>query len=102
MIYLRLQFQSPQHSYNVKIINPHRKSDVIVRYLHNFTSRFESAVALCMELVEEFKDVVPDSLSLVSVTLKGRTILTSGWLQRKMYGKYPKGEITLSCGGQTE
>ena len=31
-----------RYSYKVKIINPHRKSDVIVRHLHKVNSKFES------------------------------------------------------------
>ena len=101
-----LQFQSPQHSYKVKIINPHRKSDMIVRYLHNYTSRFESAIALRMKLVEEFKDVVPDSFSFSVGYFEGQNH-SKIWLVTRedfstMYGKYPKGEITLWCDGRTE
>ena len=93
MIYLRLQFQSPQHSYKVKIINPHHKSDMIV-YLHNFTSRFESAVVLRMKLVQEFKDVVPDSLSFSVGYFEGQNH-SQIWLVTRedfstMYGKVPK------------
>ena len=49
--------------YKVKIISPHRKSDVTVRYLHNVYTTFESAIGLRMKLVEEFQELVPDSLS---------------------------------------
>ena len=106
VIYLWLQFQSPQHSYKVKIINPHRKSNMIVRYLHNFNSRLESAVALRMKIVEEFKDVVPDSLNLSVGYFEGQNH-SKIWLVTKedfstMYGRYPKGEITLWCDGRTE
>ena len=101
-----LQFKSPQHSYKVKIINPHRKSDMTVPYLYNYTSRFESAIALCMKLVEEFKDVVPDSLSFSVGYFEGQKH-SKIWLVTRedfstMYGKYPKGEITLWCDGRTE
>ena len=71
-IYLWLQFQSPQKLHKVKIINPHCKSDMIVRYLHNYTSRLESAVALHMKLPEEFKDVVSDSLSFSVGNIEGQ------------------------------
>ena len=47
----------------MKIINPSRKSDVIVRQLHDYYSRFESVVGIRAKLIERFKDQVPNSIS---------------------------------------
>ena len=79
---------------------------MIVQYLHNYTSRLESAVALCMKLPEEFKDVVPDLLTFSVGNFEGQNH-SKIWLVTRedfwtMYGKYPKGEITLWWDGQTE
>lgn len=51
------------YSYKVRIINPSKKSDVVSRYLNNYSSKFASVKAIRMQLIEEFKDQVPDSLS---------------------------------------
>ena len=44
-------------------INPDQKSDMIICYLHYYSTMFESAMALRMKLVKEFKDLFPDNLS---------------------------------------
>ena len=94
-----------QHTYKVKVINPHRKSDMIIRYLHNYSTRFESATALRMKLVEEFQDLVPDNLSFSVGYFEGQSH-SKIWLMSRedfatMYVKYPKGEITLWCDSRT-
>ena len=63
-LYLQpLQKQPSQHTYRVKIINPHRKNVMMVRHLHHCSSKFDSAVVLRMKLVEKFDKLVPDNLS---------------------------------------
>ena len=91
------------HSYKVKIINPSRKSDVIVRQLHDYYSRFESVVGIRAKLIERFKDQVPNSISFDVGYFEGQQH-SKVWLYSKedlqaMYIKYPKGEITLWCEG---
>ena len=51
------------HSYKVHIINLRKKSDVS-RYLDNYSSKFASVNTIRIQLIGEFKDQVPDSLSL--------------------------------------
>ena len=90
----------------MKIFNPHRKSDMIIRYLHNYSTRFESATALRMKLVEEFQDLVPDNLSFSVGYFEGQSH-SKIWLMSRedfttMYIKYPKGEITLWCDGRSD
>ena len=48
--------------YKVKIINPTNKSDVIVRHLHNCSSKFTSVTEIRIKLIEEFKEHVPDCM----------------------------------------
>ena len=61
-----------QHSYKVKIINPQRRSEVIVRQLHHFKSQFDSVVAIRVKLAEEFKEQVPNTLDFSVVYFKGQ------------------------------
>ena len=42
----------------MKIINPNKKSDVVVHQLHSFCSKF----TLRVKLIEEFQEQIPDSL----------------------------------------
>ena len=42
----------------VKIINPHRKSDVIVRHLHRLNSKFDSVHGLRVHLMINFKSIL--------------------------------------------
>ena len=52
----------PTYSYKVKIINPAKKSDVSVRYLNNYSAKFESVNALCVKLIEAFQEGVPKTI----------------------------------------
>ena len=94
------------HTYKVKIINPLRKSDVTVRHLHNISTRFECAVGLRMKLVEEFQELVPDSMSFNVRYFEGQNHAKIWLVAREdfmtMYRKYPKGKITLWCDGRRD
>ena len=46
----------------MKVINPTKKSDIIIRQLHNFYAEFTSVNALWVKLIEEFQEQVPDAL----------------------------------------
>ena len=79
---------------------------MVVRYLHNFSSRFESATILRTKLVEQFQNLVPDSLSF-STGYFERQSRSKIWSISKedlttMYTKYPKREITLWCDGRSD
>ena len=79
---------------------------MVVRYLHNFSSRFESATVLRVKLVEQFQELVPDNLSFNIGYYEGRKSLKI-WLMSKedfttMYVKCPKGEITLWCDARSD
>ena len=59
----RPQLHAVSYSYKVRIINPSKKSDIVSQYLNNYSSKFASVNTIRMQLIEEFKDQVPDSLS---------------------------------------
>ena len=96
---------SSLHCYKVKIINPRRKSDAILRYLHH-SATFTTAMDLRMKMIESFKDLVPENLHFNVGYFEGQQH-SKIWLGTNedfaiMYKKYPKGEITLWCDGCTE
>ena len=92
------------HSYKVKIINPLKKSDSVLRHLH-FNSRFDSLLALRVKLIEEFQDGVPSTVTFNVGYFEGQqhskiSMITADDLST-MYSRYPKGEITLWCDGSS-
>ena len=52
----------PSYSYKVKIINPTRKSDVIVYHLNDCSVKFESVTALRVKLIESFRESVLNTI----------------------------------------
>jgi len=62
---------TPVYTYKVRIINPAKKSEVIVRQLNKSNAKFESVTALCIKLIEEFKEQVPKQSISVLGTVKG-------------------------------
>ena len=95
-----------QYSYRVKITNPQRKSEVIVRQLHHFHTRFESVITLHAKLIEEFKEQVPNSLNFNVGYFEGpshsKVWLVSNDDLDAMYARYPRGDITLWCDSRSE
>jgi len=84
----------------VKIINPNKKSDVVVRQLHSFCLKFSSVSALRGKLIEEFQEQVPDSLRFSVGYFDGRhqMSLVDHEDLSAMYSKYKFGrEIILWC-----
>ena len=53
---------SINYSYKVQIINPAKKSDVMVRHMNNFTGKFDTVMALYLKLIEAFSDHVPNTV----------------------------------------
>lgn len=51
----------PRYSYRVKIINPIRKKDVVVRELRHFHGQFSSIIDLKVRLMEELEESVPQT-----------------------------------------
>ena len=98
---------SSRYTYKVKIINPMKKTDSVIRYLNNFTSTFMSVTALRVQLMEEFKDQVPISADF-NVGYFETSQQSKVWLVtlddiKVMYKKFPIGcAITLWCDGAFE
>ena len=88
-------------SYKVHIINPSKKSDVVSRYLNKYSSKF---TAVRVQLIEEFKDQVPDSLTFQIGYFEGSqqakiSLVTNEDLKR-MYGIHKTGgQINMWCEG---
>ena len=90
----------------MKIINPQKKSDVIVRQLHHFHGKFDSVISLRAKLIEELKEQVPNSVSFNVGYFEGQQHCKV-WLVAHddlcaMYSKYPRGLITLWCDSRSE
>jgi len=49
----------------VKIINPLKKSEVICRHLHGFSSKFDSVTAIRIKFIDELGDQVPEKFDLM-------------------------------------
>ena len=96
---------TPSYAYKVKIINPTRKSDVILRQLNRFTAMFESPTDIRMKLIDEFGEQVPNTVDFTVGYFEGSQqakiwIVSADDLQT-MYQKYPSGgNITLWCDGR--
>ena len=56
-----LRLSQSCYNYRVKIINPVRKKDVVVRELRHFHSRFNSITDMKVRLMEEFEESVPQT-----------------------------------------
>ena len=94
------------YTYKVKIINPAKKSEVIVRHLNNFTAKFDTVMALRLKLVEAFTDQVPNTVDF-SVGYYEGSQQSKVWLVtaddlKKMYEGIKSGHITLWCDRKTE
>ena len=65
--------------------------------MHNYASRFNTAIDLGMKLIEEFKDVVRDTLSFSVGYFEGQSHSKIWLVDRQdfstMYKKYPKGRL---------
>ena len=99
--------QPTSYSYKVKIINPTKKGDIIVRELHHFTSEFESVSAIKMKLIDEFKGQVPGNIDF-NIGYYDGAQHSKVWLVsvddlKSMYSKHPSGgEIVLWCDGRSD
>ena len=94
------------YTYKVKVINPRKKSDIVLRHLNGHTDRFESVTEMKTNLIEEFGDQVPSQLDF-SVGYYDRSQKAKTWLVIKdhldaLYKKYPNGGNTaLWCDGRS-
>lgn len=96
-------------TYRVKIINPARKKDVVVRDLRQFHGQFRSVLDLRVKLMEEFKEQVPETLHFSAGYFVGRQS-SKKWLVSEedleyMYSAFReagKTDICLWCDGRQE
>ena len=49
------------YTYRLKIINPNKKSDFIIRDVHYFSEKFATILDMKEKIVEEFKDELPET-----------------------------------------
>lgn len=93
-----------KYSYKVKMINPQKKSESIVRQLNGFTSKFKNVKEMRMKLNEEFGEQVPNTLDF-SIGYFDGSQQAKVWLYtaedlKAMYSKHPNGGfISLWCDG---
>ena len=96
----------PAYIYKVKVINPSKKSDVVLRHLNGHTEQFESVTQIKMKLIEEFGDQVPSQLDF-SVGYYDGSQQAKTWLVTRddldaLYKKYPNGgNVSLWCDGRS-
>ena len=94
----------PSYSYRVKLINPARKKDSIIRELRKFHGRFKSVMELKIRLMEELEEHMPETTKFSLGYIEGRQS-TKRWIcceddLRAMYTAYascPNKEIMLWC-----
>jgi len=97
----------PQHSYRVKITNPQRKSEVIMRQLHHFRGKFESVISLRAKLIESSRSkCLYNSVTFNVGYFEGQShskvwLVTNDDLQAT-YTQYPRGVITQWCDSRSE
>ena len=92
------------YSYKVRIINPSKKSDVVSRYLNKYSSKFTAVNAVRVQLIEEFKDQVLDSLTFQIGYFEGSqqakiSLVTDEDLKRMYDIHKTGGQINMWCEG---
>ena len=60
------------YNYKVKIINPVKRSDVIVRHLNNYSGKFDTVMTLRLKLIDAFPDQVPNTVDFSVGYYEGR------------------------------
>ena len=97
----------PTYTYKVKIVTPNKRSATIVRYLHDYTRKFESVNGLRVQLMDHFQEQVPATATFDVGYFEGKPP-TKIWLVTsqdltKLYEVYPNGgEVPLWCEGVSE
>ena len=95
------------HDYRVKIINPSKKSEFIVRELHHFHGKFDSVTSLKLKMMDEFVELVPATTDFQIGYFRGKQS-TKYWImcqddldmmnESLLKGK---GNILLWCDGRS-
>ena len=95
----------PTFNYKVKIINPAKRSDTSVRFINDYSLKFESVNALRVKLIDVFKESVPAIIDFNVGYFEGSQQAKIWLVQpddlKTMYQKYPSGgTISLWCDGR--
>ena len=92
--------ENGSYDYHLKIINPKKKSDYLVRMWHGVSGMFKSPLTLRVQIHESFPDDVPSTSDFQVGYLEGNT---KRWIVEKrdliaMYSTFPSpSKITLWC-----
>ena len=95
-----------QYSYFVRIINPKKKSDFVVRMWHDENQAFDSPRVLKLKLMEAFPNDVPDHVTFQIGYFEGRNN-TKRWIMEThdleaMYATFkPGSKINSWCEGKS-
>ena len=91
------------YSYKVKVINPNKKTDIIIRQLHHYHHRFESVFSLRATIVQQLAEQVPNSTTFqvgYEDSKKNKISIINDDDLRGMYSMKKEGEFTLWCEGK--
>ena len=89
--------------YKVKVINPNKKSDIVVHQLHSIHTKLTSVNTLWVKLIEEFDKQVPESLKFAVGYFDSRHQMSLVNVEdlKIMYTKHRLGgEVLLWCDGR--
>uniref|UniRef100_A0A1X7VUS6 Uncharacterized protein n=1 Tax=Amphimedon queenslandica TaxID=400682 RepID=A0A1X7VUS6_AMPQE len=95
-----------KYGYRVKIINPLKKSEIIIRELHNFHLKFESFGEITLKLPAKFEDQLPSkgndfNIGYYDGPHHAKVSLISSDDLSSLYNKHSNGgEIVLWCDGK--
>lgn len=96
-----------QVHYRVKIINPNKKSDFMVRDLHHVIGKFDSIISLKLKIMDEFGELVPATTDFQIGYFRGKQS-TKYWLMcqddlEMMNESLQKGngKVVLWCDGRS-
>ena len=95
---------SRQITYRVKIINPHKKRDPIIRDVRQFHGHFSSIIDVKVRLIDEFGDQLPPTTTFNVGYYAGRQqywIYTEDDL-KAMYTKCSSPDIMMWCDGRSD
>lgn len=92
-------------SYRVKILNPHRKRDIIVRDMRKFNGRFKSIIEMKVKLLDEFQEHIPPIMTFDVGYFSGRPS-AKHWIYteddlKMMYKNCNNYDIMLWCDGRS-
>ena len=90
----------------MKILNPHRKRDIIIRDMRKFNGQFKSIIEMKVKLLDEFQEHMPPIMTFGIGYFSGRPSVKH-WIFTEedlnmMYKNCPNCDIMLWCDGRSE